>query len=388
MAKQPDYASLYTLRADGRYQGYWHDAQGKRHALCDRDPARLYDRLRERETPAKETPLTFADAAEQWRAVRFPQLAYKSVEAYRPVLRRLKARFGAAALDAVETREINAYLQTLALQGYARRTVQLHRDMLSQIYNAAIGAGFTKYNPVDHAAMPRNLPAGTRGIASDDALAAVLSGLDRPFGLFAFVCYYAGLRRGEALALRYEDVDRDAGVIRVRRSVVFMGNLPQLKEPKTEKGRRDVDLLDVLAAAIPRGRGYIFCDDDGKLLTRDAYRKKWAAYCAAIGCELTAHQLRHGYATLLYEAGVPDKDAQEQLGHAHIELTRDVYTHVSARQRRRTAQRLNRYVESQSGNSGEIDGTEAVVREILKLMEGHDARAILARLASVLAESV
>lgn len=383
MAKQLNYAALYTLRGDGRYQGYWRDADGKRHALCDRDPARLYEKLAAKELPAEKPPVTFKEAAQAWKDVRFEQLAYKTAEAYKPVFRRLTARFGAEALEHIETRDVSAYLQALASQGYARRTVQMHRDMLSQIYNHAIGAGLTRVNPVDHAVMPRGLSAHVREIAPDDAIEAVKNGLKEPFGLFAFVCLYAGLRRGEALALRYEDVDRDAGYIHVTKAVEYIGNVPHIKEPKTASGRRDVYLLDVLADAIPQqGSGYIFAGDDGELLTKMAYRVRWERYCTQIGHEITAHQLRHGYATLLYEAGVADKDAQEQLGHSSIEVTRDVYTHVRGAQRERTRSRLNRYLANQ--NDAADDGD--VVQQILDLLEGRDAAAILAQVAAKITE--
>ena len=382
MAKKLDYAALYSLRADGRYQGHWRDADGKRHALADRDPQRLYERIAEKERPQEVAPVTFAEAAEAWRGVRFKNLSYKSVEAYKPVFRRLTARFGAEALEHVETRDVSAYLAALAAQGYAKRTVQLHRDMMSQIYNHAIGQGVTRYNPVDHADMPRGLSAGTRGIAEEDAIEAVKQGGAQPFGLFALLCLYAGLRRGEALALRWEDVDRSARLIHVTKSVEYIGNNPHLKEPKTKNGRRDVDLLDVLAEQMPAtGSGYIF-EADGKLLTREQYNARWARYCKAIGHKITAHQLRHGFATILYEAGVQDKDAQLELGHANITLTRDVYTHISTRQRSKTAALLNAYTRSPGAQE---DDTERIVGEIVRLLDGHDAGEILARVASKLA---
>lgn len=383
MARKINYAELFTLRKDGRYQGKWRDASGVRHTTCCRDPEELYHRIREKEEQSAQKTVTVADAAEKWREIRFERLSYKTVEAYKPVFRRLTARFGADGLEDVDTRSVSAWLQTLAAQGYAKRTVQMHRDMLSQIYNYAIGEGLTKINPVDHAATPRGLSAGTRGMASEEAIEAVKNGLGHPFGLYAYVCLYAGLRRGEALALRHEDVDRDAGVIHITRAVEYRGNDPRIKEPKTKSGSRDVILLDVLAAAIPKGKGLLFPGSDGQLLTKEAYNARWSAYCKAIGHTLTAHQLRHGYATLLYEAGVRDKDAQEQLGHANITLTRDVYTHISSRQRTRTAARLNRYVEESAAPAEE---TDEIVAQILRLMEGRDAGAILARLAAVLAE--
>lgn len=384
MAKKIDFAALYTLRPDGRYQGYWRSADGKRHTVCDRDPERLHEKIAQKEREASKPPAVFVEVAEEWKDKRFPELSYKTVEAYNPVFRRVVARFGEVVLGDLEPSTVSAYLQALAARGYAKRTVQMHRDMIHQIYNYAIAEGLTCLNPCDHVEMPRGLPEGTRGIASDDAIAAVIASRDKPFGLFAYILLYSGLRRGELLALKYEDVDHELRLIHVRRAVEFVGNNPHVKQPKTKSGKRDVILLDVLADAIPKHkRGYLFADD-GKLLTRDQYRKRWAAYCKLIGCELTAHQLRHGYATLLYEAGVGDKDTQEQLGHSRIELTRDVYQHITKKQRSKTAAKINRYVEDQARDA---DETDEIVRQILGLLEGRDVANILAKVAAALADS-
>ena len=105
----------------------------------------------------------------------------------------------------------------------------------------------------------------------------------------------------------------------------------------------------MLANEIPDGKGYIFTNNKNELLTKIQYRKRWARYCKDIGFELTAHQLRHGFATILYEAGISDKDAQELLGHSTITLTRNVYTHIRQTRRDETAARLNNYISA--GNS-------------------------------------
>ena len=383
-AKKIDYAALYTLRADGRYMGYWRDASGKRHAAYDRDPARLYDKLAAKEEQS-DAPLTLGEVAERWSDSRFPELAFKTVEAYKPVFRRVVARFGDGVLDSVESPDVTAWLKNLASQGYARRTVQMHRDMLSQIYNFAIEKHMTRYNPVDHSSMPHGLPEVERQFADEEAIHAVKTGLKKPFGMFAFFCLYSGLRRGEALAIKYEDVDFQAKQIHVRRAVFFEGNKPNIKEPKTKKGCRNVILLDVLADALPKkSRGYIFGQASGELMTRDQYRKAWQHYCEDIGCAITSRQLRRGYATLLYEAGIEDKDAQELLGHTRIELTRNYYTTISSRQKSRTAARLNGYVAAEDAPEDDVDIT---ARAILALLEGKDARAVLARLAAMMADS-
>lgn len=335
-----NYAKLYTLRKDGRYQGYWHDKDGKRHTICDKDPCKLFMRIQEKENPAATT---FADIAEDWKDRHWGRVSYKTAEAYAAPYRRIVERYGEDEPQAITAASIQAYLNELGRRGYSRRSVQMHRDILNMIFDSAIVAGAITANPCAAVSMPRNLPTTPRELPDDEAMEAIKHS-DAPFSLFAHICLYSGLRRGEALALRYEDIDREHGVIHVTKAVEFVGNNAQLKRPKTEAGYRDAVLLDVLAEKIPCGSGYIFAREDGGLLTKIQYRKRWAAYCEAIGHKVTAHQLRHGFATILYEAGVQDKDAQELLGHSSITTTRDIYTHIRQTRRNETAEKLNAFM--------------------------------------------
>ena len=338
MAKKINYASLYTLRKDGRYQGSYTDEKG-RHYVYDRDPEKLWYKLN---TPKAPEIITFSSLAEDWKADHWERIGYKTAEAYTAPLRRIINHFG--RFESISASDVSAYLAMLAKQGYSRRSVQMHRDILHMIYNYAIVSGKASVNPCTAVSLPRNLPVKKRSLPTDNAMEAVKKGGNQPFGLFALICLYAGLRRGEALALQYEDIDKTNGVIHVTKAVEFVGNNPHLKSPKTASGVRDVILLNILADAIPSGKGYLFSRADGGLLTKTQYRKRWSAYCKAIGYEITAHQLRHGFATILYEAGVPDKDAQELLGHSNISITRDVYTHIRQSKRNETANRLNDFI--------------------------------------------
>lgn len=336
-----NYAKLYTLRADGRYQGYWRDEKGNRHTVCDRDPEKLYNKIKEKESPK---PITFKELAEAWQNKHWERVGYKTAEAYTAPLRRIVSRYGDDLPSDVNAATIQAYLNELGKQGYSRRSVQMHRDIFNMIFNEGIVSGIVDANPCVAVSMPRNLGSTQRELPNDAAIEAVKAGVDKPFGLFALVCLYAGLRRGEALALRHEDIDRENGVIHVTKAVEYIGNNPHLKSPKTEAGRRDVVLLDVLAKQIPKGKGFLFHRDDGGLLTKVQYRKRWLAYCDAIGFDITAHQLRHGFATILFEAGVADKDAQELLGHSSIAVTRDIYTHIRQTRRTETAKKINDFL--------------------------------------------
>lgn len=352
--KKVNYASMFTLRKDGRYMGYYHDLgrdgkpTGPRHPIYDRDPEKLYRKILEKES-GEAPPLSFEAAADAWERKHWDRIGSKTAETYTAPLRRIRQQFSGMTAEQVSAQDIQAFLADLGKQGFSRRSVQMHRDILNMIFNDAIIESGLRFNPCVAVSVPRNLPTKKRELPKDDAIEAVKAGGGAPFGLFALVCLYSGLRRGEALALRYEDIDRAAGVIRVTKSVEFIGNNPHLKQPKTAAGMRTVPLLEPLADVLPdKKSGLVFPREDGELLTKIQYRKRWAKYCEAIGHEITAHQLRHGYATILYEAGVQDKDAQELLGHSSISVTRDVYTHIRQSQKEATAKRLNDFLKQQS----------------------------------------
>lgn len=340
--KKLDYASLFTLRTDGRFMYRWTDGQGKRHTIYDRNPEALFRKV---EALDDKRPKAFGEIAAGWQAWQWDRVAYKTSEAYTAPLRRIIDRWGDDDPEDITAQEISAYLSALAKQGYSRRSVQMHRDILAMIFRYGIVNCGLKYNPVDAVSLPRNLPSTRRELPDDAAIEAVKSS-SAPFSLFAKLCLYSGLRRGEALALRYEDIDRERRQIHVTKAVEYIGNSAHIKAPKTEAGRRDAVLLDVLAEQIPSGKGYIFCRQDGGPLSKMQFRDRWLAYCAAIGHDITPHQLRHGFATILYEAGIEDKDAMELMGHSSIAVTRDIYTHIRQTRREETTAKLNRFVTS------------------------------------------
>lgn len=353
MSKKPDYASMFIHRSDGRYMGYWRekdkngDPKGPRHAVYDRDPEKLYYKIQDKENYVPPA-LTFEAAADAWDKKHSERISAKTAETYTAPLRRIKDHFRGMDAQEITPQSIQAFLSDLGKQDFSRRSVQMHRDILNMIFNNAIMENGLTFNPCSAVSVPRNLPVKKRELPDDAAIEAVKAGGSQPFGLFALICLYSGLRRGEVLALRYEDIDRKNKLIHVTRAVEYASNTPTIKPPKTDAGVRDVVLLDPLAAAIPKkGKGLIFPRDDGKPLTKTQYRKRWIAYCKAIGYDITAHQLRHGYATILYEAGVPDKDAQELLGHSSIAVTRDVYTHIRQSQKEATAKKLNAFLKKE-----------------------------------------
>jgi integrase len=157
-----------------------------------------------------------------------------------------------------------------------------------------------------------------------------------------------GLRRGEALGLRWKDLDLDDGKIKVRQTVIAIKHTVTISTPKTEKGRRTVTLDKGTVTALREhrkrqaaerllmGAGWtdndlVFCHPDGTVLHPERFSRGFLETVARIGLpRIRLHDLRHGWATLALQAGVHPKVVQERLGHANIGITLDTYSHVTA----------------------------------------------------------
>jgi integrase len=166
--------------------------------------------------------------------------------------------------------------------------------------------------------------------------------LSAAFGLMAMT----GLRRGEALGLRWADVELDRGRLSIRRALVLAGNVPTFSEPKTEAGRRSVPLAAQTVAAlrahrkvqvserlayadVHEGGDLVFAQEDGSPVHPDRFLDAFHRISQAAGLRKTRpHDLRHGWATRALEAGVSAKVVQEVLGHASAMVTLDIYSHV------------------------------------------------------------
>jgi len=155
-----------------------------------------------------------------------------------------------------------------------------------------------------------------------------------------------GGRRGEALGLCSSNVDLETGRISIRETALQDDGKMIDGEPKTDMGRRSIDLdpatvalLEVhrkrqVAERLALGPGYsdaglVFCHEDGTALSPDYVSKRFKRLSEQAGLpQIRLHDLRHTHATHLLEAGVHPKVVQERLGHATISMTLDTYSHA------------------------------------------------------------
>lgn len=297
-------------------------------------------------TEKEEKGKTFAEVADEWDRQYREKIADWNYAKMRPAYERIKDYFANMSIKSITAVDVNMFINRMILNSYARKTIANNKSVLNTIFNYAILNGYIRYNPVRDIRLPNNLPKSPRELPTTAELKIVSSHWEG-FDLLPFFMLYTGCRKSEALAITDKSIDRKRRRIHIDHHVIHNGNRP-IYEPvlKTEAAERDIVILDKLFAALPCGfKGFLFSmnGDGAEPLTKCAYDKRWKAYCNRYGVDFTAHQLRHGFATMLFEAGVDEKDAQELMGHSDINLTRQTYTHIRSERKDKTLEKLNSF---------------------------------------------
>lgn len=337
MARQ----SMYK-RPDGLYEKKI-TIDGKRVVFRAKTQREVMQKIAAYQERAASGP-TFAEVAGEWWAYKEQRLSPNTVSGYHVACQRAVERFSNMRMNDITATQIRGWLDWLGSRGYARKTVANHLIVVTAICSWACENHNTPANPATLVHVPDGLTKNRRTMPTQEEIDAIKALADTPDGRFFYFLMYTGLRLGEALALQWQDIDAIAGVIHVRRSLYWAGkNQGAFKEPKTEAGKRDVIYLDRLREVMEpqRKAPEDFVLGGENPLTKQAY------YCllerfqkkAGIGC--TPHQLRHAFATLCFEAGIPEKTAQGLLGHAQLSTTADIYTELRDKKRMEAAAALN-----------------------------------------------
>jgi integrase len=304
------------------------------------------------------------------------RLKPSTVASYRKNVRlHIEPHIGSVRLDQLTGTRLTALYRKLEQTGRAdgkgglsARTVRYIHTIIHSGLGAAVRDGHLAVNPADKAVPPSASEARSPEIHiwSGEQLRAFLDwsqGLnDEHFPAWLLLAM-TGMRRGEALALRWCDVDFEAGTISVRRSVTLVktkgaGEELVIGTPKNGKARV-VDLdpqtlaalrshrsrLASILLALGRDDALVLGTLDGQIRHPEnfsgtfkyriaAARKKLGEHALP---EIRLHDLRHTHASLLLRAGEPVKVVSERLGHASAMITLQVYAHVMPGMQREAA---------------------------------------------------
>jgi integrase len=158
-----------------------------------------------------------------------------------------------------------------------------------------------------------------------------------------------GMRRGEALGLRWDDLDPQKSTLEIKQTVVLVNKEKRIGKPKTESSIRTIHLpqllvgllLDYKATQKENPHNLIFTGLSGGPVHPQSLRLTFIRLCkkAAVR-QIRIHDLRHAYITRAIEAGIPVKVVSEAVGHGKVTTTMGVYQHISPQQHQQLADKM------------------------------------------------
>ncbi len=298
-----------------------------------------------------------ADYLRRWLDTSRPNLAPSTYHRYEQLLRvQVVPRIGGVDLAKLRPLYVQQLYSDLRQSGRAdkqgglsgRTVLHAHR-VLSEALSQAVRWQLVARNPCQAVDPPHAARREMRSLTPDQTrhLLEAAAELNTSFGDAVIVAVHSGLRLGELLGLRWEDVDFEHEAISVSRALQYLsGDGLALREPKTPRARRKVPLgisaIDTLkrlrrrqleerlaTGAAYQESGLVFTDAFGGALKPYSVSARFGTFVRTQGLgPLRFHDLRHAHATLLLARGIHPKIVSERLGHASIGITLDTYSHV------------------------------------------------------------
>lgn len=350
-----------SLTIDGRQKPI---ASGKRRG----DVADKLEEARRRlkaDEPVKDARVTVALFVPDWirKALAASNRKPSTRENYATIARThlIPAPFGALTLDRLRPSDIEALLVAKRDAGLSGSTVRLVCTVCRAMLDIAVRDGLIRRNPAAAVKRPTIKRNEARYLTPAEVGRLLEAAKGDRLQPLIVLMLGTGLRRGEALALHWRDVDLSAGHVRVRSTLSRVERALVFDEPKTERSRRFVSLPSPVVETLRRHKTSLAAErlaavawvpwpdhDDLVFPThigtptdpRNALRafEGIAGRAGLSGAGL--HTLRHSAASALIASGAHLKLVQEMLGHSSYGITADVYAHVNVEQQREAAQRL------------------------------------------------
>lgn len=311
----------------------------------------------------KATKQKVSEYLEWWlENIVTPKLAPKTVKSYSDIVRlHLTQELGKYELGKLTPQHVQSLLRKKELAGLSPRSVAMIREVLRRALNVAIKMQMIERNAAALSEPPRLVKADRRMLTADESRRLLAQVEKDRLSVLYRLALTLGMRQAEIIGLRWEDVDLERRVLRVRQSIQRIGSEVHIKEPKTERSRRTLALSDSLVTALKAHRdtqgferkqagklwqesGLVFTSRTGTALDARNLTREFKLHlkAAKLPEETRFYDLRHAAASLLISEGVPITAVSAMLGHALTSTTLNVYAHVLPGAERITADAMDR----------------------------------------------
>jgi integrase len=289
-----------------------------------------------------------------------PRLRPRTYEGYEQhVERHLVPALGSLKLQKLTPEHVQRLVNGLATKGLSPATIRYVRAVLRVALNEAMRYGHVTRNVATLVRLPRATRHECRVLSVDDAKALLEASKSSRLDALYTVGLAVGLRIGEALGLRWEDLDLERKTLRVSQALQRVNRETRFVQPKSDRSRLALPLPDFAVNALRSYRasqnkerlaigpdwvdqGLVFTTPIGTPLDYSNVRKDFRKVLKEAGLPMMRlHDLRHTCASLLLAQGVNPRVVMATLGHSQISLTLDTYSHVLPSVHKEAAQRMN-----------------------------------------------
>jgi len=352
--------SLGKNTQTGKYEYYTETIQvsglNKKDAK-DKVDTRLRELLTERDKGIfiKPGKASLAEYLKSWLADYCkPNLAPRTCELYEYICKiHIIPALGIMSLIEVKPTHLQHLYAEKLKSGLSNATVQIIHRVIHKSFENAVKIGLLSRNVAEAVDSPKVSRREMRTMNETDMHLFLEMARDTEYYALFYTLLFTGMRRSEALALRWQDVDTLLCQLSVNRSMQYIHSEPipnriSFKPPKTIKSRRMIALSPSTVSVLQEHReaqskqrkalelpavtdiDLVFSHWDGSPLLPSSITQAWRRLAHRTGLDgVRLHDARHSHASLLLKQGVHPKIVQERLGHAGIAITLDLYSHVA-----------------------------------------------------------
>lgn len=380
-----------SKRADGRYQGRF-TFQGERHTFYDRDLKALQKKMADAQYEMEHgiymdaKNMTLDVFFQTWLSeIKESTVKENTLSVYQEIYKvHIAPQLGKLQVSGINKLMIQRLLNSMSKNGLSANTLAKTKAILYSVFKEAMENRMISYNPCENITIKRERVE--RRVLSYEEQKKFLSAISGSrYEMLCVLGLSTGLRIGELSGLRWSDIDFEEKTLTVERTYIYLHDVKnhQMRDvfhsPKTKTSSRTIRLLDSTLELlklhkqkqekekaalgdgwqpIEEGEDLVFTTKNGKPVrglnvaeTLNHYveqiNRKEETAAKAEGREpvaferITPHTLRHTFATRAFESGIPPKVVQQILGHSSLEMTMDLYTHVTEDVQAREIQKLS-----------------------------------------------
>lgn len=254
-------------------------------------------------------------------------------------------------IEDVSPLELQAILDEMAGKDYSISLIKKVKCIISLVYDKAILNGAQIMNFSKSLKVPKSAKKPKKILPlTNEEIKKVIDGADLPFGMFAYLLCFTGMRPEELLAIRKYDVKLKEDIISINKVVSFRSNASVIEEAaKTDLAVSDITIMpfikDKLKSYMKGMREDDFLFGGEKSISKTAYRKRWEKYKKLSGLEITPYQCRHTFSQLAYKSSVDVKTHQALMRHANVQTSLNTYTDFDRAENLKNVGKINTYIE-------------------------------------------